>query len=300
MSVFLCGSLRPGRLLRNFQQLVRGKVRGNVIRREICCFQQISSAAVKRDDPFPIDQGKKQGTPMLKVPRFDQQSDPFGVKELVTVKDLFEARVHFGHKAGMWNYRMRPYLYGIRNNIHVFNLNTTLINLHRALTVAGYIAYQRGIILFVNERTQFEILTQRTARQCKEYFVTDWVPGILTNSFKLLGTLRSPDLIIFTSVPRSKTAVKEALTHGVPTMGVADSDCNPNFMLYPIPGNDDTPHAVKLYFDLFSKVISRAKQLRRNEEREMKRAMKEKEKNSGEKQAKRTKLNGDLAVGSVS
>lgn len=207
----------------------------------------------------------------LSVSRFPLDADPFGVRDLVTVKDLFNARVHFGHKAGVWNRRMKPYLYGIRNGIHIFNLDTTLVNLHRALNVAGHIAYQHGIILFVNERPQFEVLTQLTARHCGEYFVTDWVPGTLTNSYKLLKTLISPDLIIFLSVPKSKSAVKESVTHGVPAVGVVDSDCNPNFILYPVPGNDDTPQSVNLYCELFSEVILRAKRLRVSDEEEARR-----------------------------
>lgn len=215
---------------------------------------------------------------MLRVSRFKDQPDPFGVQDMVTLKDLLEARVHFGHKAGCWTRYVKPYLYGIRNNIHIFNLNTTLVNLHRALNVTGHIAYQGGVILFVNERPQFEALTQFTARECKEYFVTSWKPGTLTNSFKLLKTMRTPDLFVFLSVPRSKTAIKEALTYGVPMVGVVDSDCNPNFILYPIPGNDDSIHAIQLYSDLFCEVILRAKMLRKRDEKQMLKQIEDKRK----------------------
>lgn len=199
--------------------------------------------------------------------RFSPDADPFGVKDIVTVQDLLEARVHFGHEPGKWTPRIKPYLYGIRGGLHIFNLNTTLANLQRALHMTGLVAYQNGVILFVNERRQFEALTMKAAVQCGEYFVTKWVPGTLTNSYKLLKTLRVPDLMLFFSVPRSKTAVKEAMNYGMPSVGVVDSDCNPNFILYPIPGNDDSLQSVKLYSDLFSEVILRAKQLRAEDER---------------------------------
>lgn len=211
---------------------------------------------------------QKSNADMFKVSRFDPLSDPFDVKNLVTVKDLFHARVHFGHKTGKWNYQIKPYIYGIRNDIHIFNLNTTLMNLQRALNIAGHIAYQHGIILFVNERPQFEALTQFTARKCEEYLVTNWVPGTLCNSYMLLKTLRLPDLVIFFSMIRSKSAVKEANTAGIPTIGVVDSDCNPNHVLYPIPGNDDSYQAINLYSELFCEVILRAKQLRQRDEEE--------------------------------
>ncbi len=190
---------------------------------------------------------------------------------MVTVKDLLEARVHFGHKSGMWTRRVKPYLYGIRGGMHIFNLNTTLANLQRALHATGLVAYQNGIILFVNERRQFEALTMKAAVDCREYCVTKWVPGTLTNSFKLLKTLRVPDLLLLFSVPKSKSVVKESVTYGVPAVGVVDSDCNPNFILYPVPGNDDSLQSIKLYCDLFCEVIVRAKQLRREDERVLER-----------------------------
>jgi small subunit ribosomal protein S2 len=205
----------------------------------------------------------------LRVSKFAPGSDPFGVNEMVTMQDLLDARVHFGHKQGMWNREMKPYLYGLRNGIHIINLNTTLLNLRRALNITGHIAYQYGVILFVNERPQFEALTMQSALKCKEYFATNWKPGIISNSFKLLKTLRVPDLMLFLSVPRSKTAVKESLTCGIPSVGVVDSDCNPNTILYPIPGNDDSPHSVRLYSNLFCEVILRGKDLRAKHEKEM-------------------------------
>lgn len=211
----------------------------------------------------------RDSTPILDMTRLDARSeDPLGVKDMVSVKDLLEARVHFGHKAGMWNRHIKPYLHGTRNDVHIFNLDTTLNHLHRALNVVGRIAYRRGVILFINERRQFEALTMQTALKCGEYYVTKWRPGTLTNSYMLLNTLRVPDAMIFTSVTRSKTAITEAITQGVPSVGVVDSDCNPNFILYSIPGNDDTPQAVKLYSDLFCEVILRAKQLRDQDERQ--------------------------------
>ncbi|KAL5483771.1 hypothetical protein EMCRGX_G020185 [Ephydatia muelleri] len=163
--------------------------------------------------------------------------DYFDVSNMTTINELFEARVHLGHKTGCWNPLMKSYLYGSRN----------------------------GVILFVNERPQFERLTQATARDCHEYFVTQWRSGTLTNSYMLLGTLRLPDLIVFLSVPPSKTAIKEASMCNIPCVGVVDSDCDPNLITYPIPGNDDTPSSLKLYCRLLSEVIKRAKEKRKQD-----------------------------------
>lgn len=82
----------------------------------------------------------------------------------------------------------------------------------------------------------------------------------------LTGMTRVADLIVFLHLPslgRNQLAVKEAAQANVPTIGIVDSDCNPNLIMYPIPGNDDSPSAVELYCDLFKKSVSRAKEVRK-------------------------------------
>ena len=136
-----------------------------------------------------------------------------------------------------------------------------------ALNVLSHIAYRGGIILFVSTHPQFEELTQRTARECGEYFVTRrWRGGTLTNPLMLTGMTRVADLIIFLHLPslgRNQLAVKEAAQANVPSIGVVDSDCNPNLIMYPIPGNDDTPSAAELYCNLFKKAVLQAKEARK-------------------------------------
>lgn len=145
-----------------------------------------------------------------------------------------------------------------------------LIYFQLALNVLAHIAYRGGIILFVSTHPQFEELTQRTARDCGEYFITrKWRAGTLTNSYMLLGTTRLVDLIVFLHLPslgRKTQPVTEAAMANIPTIGVVDSDCNPNLIMYPIPGNDDSPSAVKLYCDLFKKVVLKAKEARKAKE----------------------------------
>lgn len=135
-----------------------------------------------------------------------------------------------------------------------------------ALNVLSHIAYRRGKILFVSAHPQFEELTQRTARDCGEYFITRrWRGGTFTNSYMLLGTTQLVDLIVFLHLPslgRNTLAVTEAAQLNIPTIGIVDSDCNPNLIMYPIPGNDDTPSAVQLYCDLFKKAVLKAKEAR--------------------------------------
>lgn len=191
-------------------------------------------------------------------------ADPFGVQEMTSVRGLFEARVHLGHKTGAWCPLMKPYIYGSRAGMHILDLDQTLEHLRQAMNVAGHIAYRNGIILFVNERPQFERLVQQAARDSGEYFITQhWRPGTLTNSYKILKTLRLPDLVIFLSVPPSATVIKETAMCTIPSIGIVDSDCDPRLISYPIPGNDDTPTAMRLYCQLFTEVINRAKKMRK-------------------------------------
>jgi len=182
----------------------------------------------------------------------------FDVDKLTSLQELFEARVHLGHKTSMWNHSMLPYLYGHRAGIHIIDLDKTWQCLQLALKVTSNIAYKKGTILFVNERSQFERLNQKAARDCNQYFVTQWKEGTLTNMYGLLGSTNYPDLVIFTSVPPNESAVKEAAMCCVPSIGIVDSDCDPQWITYPIPGNDDTPSAIQLYFRIFSDAINNA------------------------------------------
>ena len=126
--------------------------------------------------------------------------------------------------------------------------------------------YRHGIVLFVSTHPRFEELTQRTARECREYFITrKWRGGTFTNSYMVTGSTRNPDVVVFLHLPslgRNTLAVKEAAQANIPSIGIVDSDCNPNLIMYPIPGNDDTPSAVELYCQLFKKAVLRAKQVR--------------------------------------
>ena len=187
----------------------------------------------------------------------------FGVDKLTSLRELFEARVHLGHKTSMWHQGMLPYLFGHRAGIHIIDLDKTWQCLQLALKVTSNIAYHKGIILFVNQRSQFERLNQKAARDSNQYFVTRWTEGTLTNMHELLGASHYPDLIIFTSVPPNEAAVKEAAMCCVPSIGIVDSDCDPQWITYPVPGNDDTPSALQLYFRVFSEAIKNANMMRK-------------------------------------
>lgn len=233
--------------------------------RELRC-SSLSTASPNVSTSLASRSGQETASSRRSPTAFKKDKDPlshpdfFGVEAMTNVRQLLEARIHLGHKRGAWDPRMKPYLFGTRAGIHIFDLDKTLFHLRQALNVVGHVALRNGIILFMSERSQFELQVQKAARDCGEYFYTNkWLSGTFTNSQMLLGTTRLPDLVIYLSVPTSETAMKEAAMCNIPSVGIVDSDCNPNLLTYPIPGNDDTPTALKLYCSLFSRVISQAK-----------------------------------------
>uniref|UniRef100_A0A8C0Q890 Small ribosomal subunit protein uS2m n=1 Tax=Canis lupus familiaris TaxID=9615 RepID=A0A8C0Q890_CANLF len=198
-----------------------------------------------------------------------KHSDFFNVKELFSVRSLFNARVHLGHKAGCRHRFMEPYIFGSRLGQDIIDLEQTAVHLQLALNFTAHVAYRKGIILFVSRNRQFSHLIETTAQDCGEYAHTRYFKGgLLTNSSLLLGSMvRLPDLIIFlhtlNNVFEPHVAVRDAAKMHIPTVGIVDTNCNPCLITYPIPGNDDSPPAVHLFCRLFRTTINRAKQKRR-------------------------------------
>ncbi|XP_050175682.1 28S ribosomal protein S2, mitochondrial isoform X2 [Myiozetetes cayanensis] len=169
--------------------------------------------------------------------------DFFNVKELFTLKDLFDARVHLGHKKGCRHRFMEPYIFGCRLDQDIIDLEQTMQHLQLALNFTAHVAYRKGIILFISRKRQFCHLVERTAQACGEYAHTR-----LNNVFQ------------------PHVAIRDAAKMNIPTVGVVDTNCNPSLITYPIPGNDDSPSAVELYCKLFRMTIIRAKDKRRQSE----------------------------------
>ncbi|MCS7306567.1 MAG: 30S ribosomal protein S2 [Thermoguttaceae bacterium] len=100
----------------------------------------------------------------------------------VLVKDLIEAGVHFGHRVSRWNPKMRPYIYGRQNMIHIIDVRETLRGLLRARKYLQQVAAGGGIILFVGTKRQARETIEREAQRCGMPYVSDrWLGGTLTN-----------------------------------------------------------------------------------------------------------------------
>jgi len=101
---------------------------------------------------------------------------------IVQVKDLIESGVHFGHRASRWNPKMRPYIYGKRNLIHIIDLRETVRGLLRAYRYLSQVASKGSLVLFVGTKRQAKETVEREAHRCGMPYVNErWLGGTLTN-----------------------------------------------------------------------------------------------------------------------
>ena len=101
---------------------------------------------------------------------------------IVQVKDLIEAGVHFGHRASRWNPKMRPYIYGKRNLIHIIDLRETVRGMLRGYRYLAKVASNGSLVLFVGTKRQGKEAIEREAARCGMPYVSErWLGGTLTN-----------------------------------------------------------------------------------------------------------------------
>jgi small subunit ribosomal protein S2 len=101
---------------------------------------------------------------------------------IVQVKDLIEAGVHFGHRASRWNPKMRPYIYGKRNLIHIIDLRETVRGILRGHKYIAQVVAKGGLVLFVGTKRQAREVLEREAGRCGMPYVSErWLGGTLTN-----------------------------------------------------------------------------------------------------------------------
>ncbi|MCM2293620.1 30S ribosomal protein S2 [Allorhizobium sp. BGMRC 0089] len=214
-----------------------------------------------------------------------------------TMRQLLEAGVHFGHQTHRWNPKMKPYIFGDRNNIHILDLTQTVPMMSRALQVVSDTVSRGGRVLFVGTKRQASDLVADAAKRSAQYYVNSrWLGGMMTNwktisnsiqrlrkldeilnseaqgyskkerlnlererekLDKALGGIRdmggTPDLMVIIDTNKEKIAIDEAKRLGIPVVAVIDSNCDPDLIDYPIPGNDDASRAIALYCDLISR-----------------------------------------------
>jgi len=129
------------------------------------------------------DQGAFEAAPEMN--RTIRNSD-----EPLSVKDLFEAGVHFGHQTKRWNPKMRPFIYGARSGIHIVDLDQTARLFKRAFDFLSETVARGGSVLFVGTKRQAQEIVREEARRAGMYFVTNrWLGGTLTNFRTIKGGL---------------------------------------------------------------------------------------------------------------
>ena len=131
----------------------------------------------------------------------------------VTIQQLLEAGVHFGHHKKRWNPKMEQYIFGVRNNIHIIDLRVTLPLIYKALEILHNISSKSGKILFVGTKKQSSSFVEEIAKNSNQYYITKrWLGGTLTNwntisnSIKRLDTLEEK-----ISIDEKKLSKKELL-----------------------------------------------------------------------------------------
>ncbi|MBL6782731.1 MAG: 30S ribosomal protein S2 [Alphaproteobacteria bacterium] len=99
-----------------------------------------------------------------------------------TMRQLLEAGVHFGHHTRRWNPKMKPFIFGDRNNIHILNLQQTVPMLYQALEAISKVASNGGRVLFVGTKPSASEVVAEAAKSCGQYYVNHrWLGGMLTN-----------------------------------------------------------------------------------------------------------------------
>src|SRR3982074_2953783 len=167
----------------------------------------------------------------------------------VTLKQLLEAGVHFGHQTSRWNPKMRTYIFTARNGIHIIDLQKTVRLLDEAWDFVRNVAASGRPVLFVGTKKQAQETIQTEAARCGMYFVNRrWMGGMLTNFSTVKKRIeRLQELRKMQQEGQfEQLSKKEATRLTIPVVAITDSNCDPDLITYVIPGNDDAIRAVKL------------------------------------------------------
>jgi small subunit ribosomal protein S2 len=211
---------------------------------------------------------------------------------VVTMKQLLESGVHFGHQTRRWNPKMKRFIFTERNGIYIIDLQQSLSYIDRAYEFVKETVSHGGTVLFVGTKKQAQEAVREQATRVGMPYVTErWLGGMLTNFQtvhkrlqrlkeleetnlddvaasgltkkellqrrrekdkleKTLGGIRDmqrvPSAVWIVDTKKEHLAVDEARKLGIPIVAILDTNCDPDEVDYPIPGNDDAIRAVSL------------------------------------------------------
>ena len=232
----------------------------------------------------------------------------------VSMKELLEAGVHFGHQTKRWNPKMKEFIFGKRNGIYIINLQKTLRQFQEAIDFVTRLGAEGKQILFVGTKRQAQDAIAEESERCGMHYVNQrWLGGILTNfktikrridrlrkleemtasgeavgytkkefaqllreKTKLQRVLsglkrldRLPEALFVVDPKKEQIAVSEARKIGIPVIAIVDTNCDPEEIDYPIPGNDDAIRAIRLFTSRVADALLEGANLREKQEGEM-------------------------------
>ena len=222
---------------------------------------------------------------------------------VVTMKNLLESGVHFGHQTKRWDPRMKKYIFAERNGIHIIDLQKTIVAIKDAYEAVRKTVLAGKSVLFVGTKKQAQQTVEREAKRCGMFFVNNrWLGGMLTNfatikksllrlkkleKMEIDGTFENltkkeiarlmkertqleknlggikemkelPGIVFVIDTRKELIAVTEARKVTVPIVAVVDTNCNPEGITFPIPGNDDAIRAINLFAQIIANAVIEA------------------------------------------
>jgi small subunit ribosomal protein S2 len=223
---------------------------------------------------------------------------------MVTMKDLLECGVHFGHQTRRWNPKMKKFIFGARKNIYIIDLQKTLRYFKYTYNVVRDAAAEGQTVLFVGTKKQARQAVKEHAERCgMPYVATRWLGGMLTNYPTMKKSIRKleiieqmeengqldmltkkealmllrkkeklssylegfrymkklPDMMFVVDAVKEHIAVKEAKRMGMKVVAPLDTNCDPDMIDYPIPGNDDAIRSINLFCKEMAEAIIEGK-----------------------------------------
>ncbi len=226
---------------------------------------------------------------------------------MVTMKDLLECGMHFGHQTRRWNPKMKKFIFGERKNIYIIDLQKTLRYFRYTYKVVRDAAAEGKTMLFVGTKKQASSSIKEYAQKCNMPYVSNrWLGGMLTNYGTIkqsirkldviekmekegqtglltkkealmlkrkkekllayLGGIRDmqeiPDMIFVVDAVKERIAIQEARRLGIKVIAPLDTNCDPDVVDYPIPGNDDAIRSIQLFCREMAEAMNEGKALR--------------------------------------
>lgn len=230
----------------------------------------------------------------------------------VTMKQMLETGVHFGHQTRRWNPKMKPYIFGARNGIHIIDLQQTLKLFRDAYDKMADTVAKGGKVLFIGTKRQAQEAVATEATRAHQFYVTNrWMGGTLTNFVTIqksidrlkkleamfadgsisryqkkeillleremhkleesLGGIKNmdklPQLAFIIDPHREDIAVNECRKLGIPIVAVTDTNCDPDYIDFIIPGNDDAIRAIKLFVTAFAEACMEGEAMRKDDKK---------------------------------